>query len=296
MIKQLFVALAISALACSSDEQPKAANASDSNPVTAATQSGTDSPSYQFDRPSLSLVLPEELLEVSGLTALPGGRLGTVQDEDGVVYVLNRESGTVEGRLPFGDNGDYEGIEWVGDKAYVLMSGGTVIELSGSLDDMRQTATYETSLKRKNDAEGLGYDSARGRLLIACKEDPGSGLDDDQRAIYAFDPASGELSSEPAYVIDTKEVEKKLSKGGPFKPSGVAVHPLSGDVYVLSSTSRSVVVLSGHGTLEAVHALSKDAFEQPEGIAFLPDGTLYISSEGDKGPAMLYEFKVGASE
>mgnify|MGYP006183157891 CR=1 FL=1 len=39
----------------------------------------------------------------------------------------------------------------------------------------------------------------------------------------------------------------------------------------------------------------KDMFEQPEGIAFFPDGTLYISSEGGDGPAMLYEFVDGGT-
>lgn len=293
-MKHLIFVFALFAVACSSEEPSSGDSASDSQVVSTGAPITPGPTSFDFSRPSLSLVLPDELLETSGLTVLPGGRLGTVQDEEGTVYVLNRESGTVEARLPFGDKGDYEGIEWAGDKGYVLRSDGTIIELTGSPDDLRRGATFETALKRKNDTEGLGYDRARGRLLVAAKEDPGSGLDNDQRAIYAFDLSQGELSSEPVYVIETKEVERRQSGGGAFKPSGVAVHP-GGDVYVLSSTSRSIAILDGDGRLKAVQSLEKDMFEQPEGIAFSPDGTLYISSEGGDGPAMLYEFVDGGT-
>lgn len=294
-MKYLISAVLLITGACSADEAPQmgGGRASDAEPLATETRSVPDSAAYMFDQPTLSLVLSEELRETSGLTILPNGHIGTVQDEDGIVFALNRETGTVEARLPFGDGGDYEGIEWVGDRGFVLRSNGTLIELSGGLDDVRQARTHETSLKGKNDTEGLGYDSANGRLVIACKEDPGSGLDNDRRAIYAFDLASGELSAEPVYVIERKDVERELSGDGNFKPSAVAVHPSTGEIYVLSSTALALAVLDVGGGLRAVHELPESLFEQPEGLAFLPDGTLYISSEGDKGPPMLYQFAPG---
>lgn len=293
-MKPFIVAVALLACACSSEESPKEPDRQ-VNAVQATLP--PNALPYEFDRPSRSFVLPDELVEISGLTVLPEGHLATIQDEDGIVYVLSPDSGAVEARLPFGEKGDYEGITWLGDRGYVLRSDGTVVELTGSISDMRQVATHETPLHRKNDAEGLGFDRVRGRLLIACKDDPGSGLGDDQRAIYSFDPVRGELSSEPAYVIDRKEVEKYLYRGETFKPSGIAVHPGSGDVYVLSALSQAIAVLAGEGGgLKAVQPLQKDVFEQPEGLAFLPNGTLYIASEGEVGPPMLYEFREGGSD
>ena len=291
-MKHLLIVIAFMTGACADDEAPGTAGSSDSQFVATGVPGQTDSSSFDFDRPSLSFVLPEELAEISGLGVLPDGRLATVQDEGGTLYVLNRETGTVEARLPFGEPGDYEGVEWIGDKGFVLLSDGTIIELSGSLEDLSVTATHETALKRKNDPEGLGFDAERGRLLIACKEDPGSGLDkDDERAIYAFDPESGELDEEPAYTINLKEVEDEVSEVANFKPSAIAVHPSSGELYVLSASDRAIVVLNADGTLKLVRELSREIFEQPEGLAFLSDGTLYISSEGQDGPGMLYEFR-----
>lgn len=275
---------------------PKQADEHDAQVFAVQASAARRSLPYTFDQPSRSFVLPDELVETSGLTALPEGRLATIQDEEGIVYVLSPDSGGVEARLPFGEKGDYEGITWAGATGFVLRSDGTVIELAGSISEMHQIAVHETPLRRKNDTEGLGFDSARGRLLIACKDDPGTGLDDDQRAIYSFDAARAELSPDPAYVIDREEVEKHLYRGETFRPSGVAVHPATGDVYVLSALSPAVAVLTGDGRLKAVWPLLKDLFEQPEGLAFLPDGTLFISSEGEVGPPMLYEFREGASE
>ena len=291
-MKHLLFVLVFVVGACADDEGAGTSGSSDSPFVATEVPAEADSSGLDLGRPSLSLVLPDELTEISGLGLMPDGRLATVQDEEGTLYILNRETGTVEARVPFGEPGDYEGVEWVGDQAYVLLSDGTIIELSGSLEDLRVTATHETHLKRKNDAEGLGYDADRGRLLIACKEDPGSGLDeDDERAIYSFDPASGQMDEEPAYVIKLKEVEDEVSDVANFKPSAVAVHPSSGELYVLSASDRAIVVLNTDGSLKSVHELSREIFEQPEGLAFLSNGTLYVSSEGQDGPGMLYEFR-----
>ena len=36
--------------------------------------------------------------------------------------------------------------------------------------------------------------------------------------------------------------------------------------------------------------LGPAAFEQPEGLAFLPNGDVLVSSEGDDGPALIVRF------
>jgi uncharacterized protein YjiK len=68
------------------------------------------------------------------------------------------------------------------------------------------------------------------------------------------------------------------------------VHPVSGEVYLLSSVTKAVVVLGPDGGLRHVWPLPEDRFEQPEGLAFLPSGDLFIASEGVDGPGRLYRF------
>ena len=60
---------------------------------------------------------------------------------------------------------------------------------------------------------------------------------------------------------------------------------------MLSSVRKALVLLDpADGTLLDVWPLPDDLFRQPEGLAFLPNGDLYISSEGSGGKAMLARF------
>lgn len=289
--KRLLPALVLLVNACAS-EQPPGDETGTATPeaVAAPASLQAERAPYDFERPDISFALPTELKEISGLTLLPSGHLGAVQDEAGVLFVLNRETGAVEARHFFGERGDYEGIEHAGDLIFVLRSDGALLELKEEAGETRQVRTYATALREKNDAEGLGYDAAKGRLLIACKEDPGGDLENDRKAIYAFDVASGTLEPEPVYVIDLDALKRQFGGRGAFKPSALAVHPVSGAVYVLSSAAKALVVLGEDGGLQHVWRLPEAMFEQPEGLSFLPDGTLFLASEGGEGPAMLYRF------
>lgn len=287
--------LALAAGACAQDE-PRAPRTDTGNPAAtpAAAQAPAGGGGYDFTRPDVSYALPDDLMEISGLAMLSDGRLAAVQDEDGVIFVINPESGAVEARYPFGDGGDYEGVEQVGDRLFVLRSNGNLIEIAGWDSGAPQVTNHKTDLKSKNDTEGLAYDAANERLLIACKEDPGEGVDGKKRAVYAFDLAAGRLVAEPVLLIDRNAVEGQVEGKGNFKPSGIAVHPQSGEIYVLSSVLKVIAVLGGDGEVQRVLNLPESAFEQPEGIAFSPAGDLYISSEGVDGPAMLYRFRAGS--
>ena len=69
----------------------------------------------------------------------------------------------------------------------------------------------------------------------------------------------------------------------PFHPSGLAIHPKSGNIYILSSKGKTMMILSPEGKIIALEKLNKKIHTQPEGIVFDQDGTLYISNEGKKG-------------
>ena len=239
---------------------------------------------YRLASPDRVVELGDELREVSGLTVLPGGLLGVVQDEAGVLYRIDARTGAVRSREAFQARGDFEGVEAVGRDVWILRSNGDLTRLrpAGSAVD---AVTFETALAARNDAEGLAYDAPGNRLLIACKENPGNGLRD-VRAVYAFDLATNRLGPTPVFTLD----RTLLDAADPFKPSAIAVRPGSGDVYILSSVRKALVVLAPDGTVRAVVALPRALYAQPEGIAFTADGTLYISNEGPDGPATLLRF------
>ena len=240
---------------------------------------------YRLDAPDAVVALPGELQEVSGLTLLPSGRVGAVQDEAGVIYEVDPGTGDVVSRERFGDAGDYEGLELTPDAVWVLESDGDLYRTRRAADGGVETERFETALRSRNDTEGLGYDAAGDRLLVACKEDPGADLEG-VRAVYAFDLQALALSERPVFTLDRSAVDGDER----FKPSALAVRPATGQIYVLSSVRKALAVVEPDGTLAAVVELPPSLYPQPEGIAFAADGTLFISNEGPVGAGTLLRF------
>jgi uncharacterized protein YjiK len=252
---------------------------------------------YALERPDASLALPAALTEISALTDVDGARVACLQDEHGILFFVSLEDGKVEERIRFGPDGDYEGLTRVGRHYFVLRSDGMLLELSCDGVACTIVATRKLPLPHA-DLEGLCYDAAHGRLLIAPK-DRAEDEDKDDRPIHAFDLATQRLLPEPVLVLSRKKLradaEKLLGittgKGKKkdkderltlrLRMSSLAVHPLSGDYYVLSAIDRALLVIARDGRLHQFHRFD-DGMPQPEGITFLSGGDLVIASEGKK--------------
>ena len=144
---------------------------------------------YNLAEPDKSWKLPDALLEISGLGFADNQRLACVQDEKGVVYIFNLNTGKVDLEINFGDDGDYEGIEIVENDAWVLKSNGTLYKVTDYLKKPEQAVKkYATALSGKNNAEGLAYDPVHKNLLIACKGYPFTDEKNESgfKAIYSF--------------------------------------------------------------------------------------------------------------
>ena len=254
---------------------------------------GYDFP-YQPDKPDRSWKLPVELAEISGLSYIDDQRLACVQDENGIIYIFNHKAGVVESKIEFGDDGDYEDIEIIDKDAWVLKSNGTLFRITDFLvKNGSVVKKYSTALSGKNDTEGLAYDPVNNSLLIACKEHPY--LDESEgenaKAIYRFNPGSGQLDLKPFLLINPDTVKSHTGKVS-FKPSGMAIHPVSGEIFVIGSVGKLLLVLSRTGEMLAMIKLSPMIFQQPEGICFSPEGKLFIASEGAGRGGIILEFEL----
>ena len=132
-----------------------------------ATQPPADA-DYDLTTPSASFELPDELAEISALTDINDHTVACVQDEVGVVFWVDVRSGAVVRQLPFGDDGDYEGLARVGDALWVLRSDGLMVELvvrDGAFEIARQV---QLDLDHR-ELEGLGYDPVERVVLVAPK-------------------------------------------------------------------------------------------------------------------------------
>ncbi len=263
---------------------------------------------YNFDNPAEKYFLGEDLEEISGLSWFDGNRLACVQDESGRVFIYDPEEDKVTRRIKFGRSGDYEGVEWVGDSLYVVKSDGTLLSFVASGDEPAVTVT-ELPLTGDVDIEGLGYDPKSKHLLLAVKslrDSTDKAVKD--KLVYAFDPVSRQLLSGPFMTIRQEDLEAFVTAHGKpksskkkdakiiYKPSGVAVHPLTQEVYMVASDGKKLLILSRQGEIRAAVALSPRMLKQPEGICFSPEGDLYISSEGRGEDGFILKFVYNKKE
>jgi uncharacterized protein YjiK len=255
-----------------------------------------DSLPYDLQNPSFVInLVSEELKEVSGLSPTDSaGIYLAISDEKGEIFFIDGAGGgAILQKVFFREKGDFEGVEMVGKCLYAVKSDGDIFEIGCWNDENKQMKEYKTPLKKTDDVEGLCYDAKRFALLLACKQNPDSaGL----RHIFAFDLKTKQLSDKPVYTIDPEAVNRLVpldddAKNRYISPSGIAIHPKTGDVYVVSSAQRRLAVLDyKSGAVRNAVRLNKKLLPQPEGIAFDAEGNLYLSSEGKKGEGLVLRF------
>ncbi|MEI6950770.1 hypothetical protein V9K67_26545 [Paraflavisolibacter sp. H34] len=262
---------------------------------------------YDLSQPALVKSLPAELKEISALAVNHRQEIVCVQDEKGSVYVYDLDRNAIMDRIEFGKDQDYEGISLDGSTLYILKSTGNIFEVHHARTGRQQTIEYQTFLKRENDTEGLCYDPKGGRLLVSCKGSPDykkRSFPAGSKAIYYFDLQRKKFGADPAFVLrtdsvrsymqrhfsglqrDMVKVEKEL-----FAPSEIALNPVDGNLYVLCSVGRLLLVVDGEGRVVYATPLGPKYFPHPEGIAFYANGDMLISNEGNhKRPANILKF------
>ena len=77
-----------------------------------------------------------------------------------------------------------------------------------------------------------------------------------------------------------------------FRPSEIEIHPETGEIYLLDAKDPRLLIMDAGGKFKSVYALGKDEFNQPEGLTFKPEGSLYISNEAGSDPANILEIEL----
>lgn len=260
---------------------------------------------YNFNQPDTTFILPDSLLEISGLTDIDEKTLGCVQDEKGIIFVVDASNGQIQERKTFYLNGDYEGLTLVDKKdMYVLRSDATLFCVSDFFTNAHFTDSIKLDIPHL-DNEGLGFDEENYRLLIASKSKRISATDEkNTRYVYGFDLKEKKLLQQPLMKFTLNEITTWLNANGindsilrvngvrkiKFMPASIGVHPITRHSFVLSAVDRLLIEFNTEGIIKKIHVLNQDWLPKPEGLTFMPNGDLYISSEGKGQKATLLKF------
>lgn len=264
---------------------------------------------YNLSAPDKTLILPDTLREVSGLTNIDSTNFVCIQDENGILFIYDAVNNRLKKQYTFNIDGDYEGITRVDQTIYVLRSDGTLFEISNYTSDNFKLTSYATGIPSNNN-EGLCYDQDNKRLLIACKGKIGKGPEyKDKRVIYGFDLQTKKLTNESVFDFDLQVIKDfainkninlptktRKQKGQPitepfikFRTSAIGIHPLTKKLFLLSASDYLLFTFNLNGDLDHIEQLNPTIFNKAEGITFYENGDMLITNEGqDKKPTLLY--------
>jgi uncharacterized protein YjiK len=263
----------------------------DNNPTPSA---------YDLNHPQI-IKLGDKLNEISGLAYYPkDSSLFAIVDEAGVLYkiILKGDKPDVQ-QWHFAKHSDYEDLVLLDSTFYIMKSKGDIVAVQFITTDSVSSQEYNIPLGGKNEFESLYYDPAVKKLVMICKN-----CEADNKAkvsTWAFDPSTRSYDEGP-YTIDAATISGLADEGKKekrFKPSAAAVHPITGELYILSSVNKLLVIADVKGKVKETYSLDNDVYKQPEGIAFSPSGDLFISNEAaaEGLPNLLYfKYKKGVHE
>ncbi|GGW53378.1 uncharacterized protein YjiK [Winogradskyella epiphytica] len=244
-----------------------------------------------------TFTLPDILREISGIVWLDENTFASIQDEDGFIYVYDVAENEIKDKIEFANSGDYEGIAINENDAYVMRSDGLLFVVKNYRSEHPEISEIQTPFSSDNDIESLNYDPDNNRLLTAPKEE--DLITKNIKGIYQIPLKTMRMDSMPIIKINLKSEKlkpfrhKKIHKT--FNPSGMAIHPITKEIYLVDGKKPKLMVLNMKGEILKALPLDKRKFAQPEGITFSDDGRLFISNEAgnkhDNGNILEVELK-----
>lgn len=246
--------------------------------------------SYYLSEPEKIWEMPFELNEISGIELLENQKIIAENDEEGKLFIYDLKNKTIEKTISFGKDDDYEDVAINDETAYILRSDGTIFEII-NYKTVPKTTKHHTFLSQDDDTEGLFFDAKKNRLLITCKGNSSVLESKKSRLIYEFLLENNTLNPKPIITISEKEIKKKYNNANYFAPSDIAIHPITKNIFIITSVGKMMAEVSPEGQLLNVFDLDYPHFQQPEGIIFDKNGDLYISNEAKGKKANILKFK-----
>lgn len=247
-------------------------------------------PHYNFSEAFIHK-LDNKLKEISGIAwDRVHDEFIALNDEQGKLYFLDKETKVIKNEYEFGNKGDYEEVALLNTTPYMLRSDGTLYRfLKDSIGRSYGAELGSLPISGNNEFESMYFDPERKALILICK----TCKIDNKKSVSAFAYYIDSIgfNTSPVYSIPLTDVEKlSPSKMKRFRPSAASIHTISHQLYILSSASSQLAIADLNGKILGVYELGKKLFPQPEGITFKSNGDMYISNEGGSGKGTILRF------
>ena len=246
---------------------------------------------YNLNSPTV-LKLPSALDEISGIVYYPKDKsVLAINDEVGWLYKIHLKEDPDIQKWKYSNGADFEDLVLIDSTFYVLESNGNIIRFKFLRPDSVDRQEFILPTPGKNEFEILYHYPQKNKLVLLCKD---CEIDNkNSLTAFSFNLDSMAYSSSPAFVIDIRKIEDLLDeKRLRFKPSAAAIHPLTGELYIISAINKVLVVSDLNGIPRKVYKINPKLYKQPEGLTFTSKGDLIISNESaDIGAANILFFK-----
>jgi uncharacterized protein YjiK len=232
------------------------------------------------------------LREISGLAATADGHLLAHDDERGQIAEVDPAGKIVKAfTLAPPVSADFEGIAVAGDKIFLLISDGRLVETRDGRPGQPVLYTvHQTGLGKACEFEGLAYEPDDQSLLLLCKRAKMKELRGTLTAFRWSVPERRLLSPDRISIALPEAFGERY--GRDFRGSALERDPGKGHYLAISSMGRVAVLFSRDGELIDTAPLSR-SHQQPEGLAILADGRVVVGDEGGKGAGTLTIYSCG---
>lgn len=255
--------------------------------ATACGGEGVTEPRDAASHDRIQWRLPGRLREISGLALDDKERLFGITDEEAIIYELDYENGSLVKAFAFGDpvlKGDFEGIAYLDGRFWLMTSNGDLYAgPEGADGENLRFERFKTGLDGECEFEGLAEIESRNALALLCK-DAKKGR---KLRVFEWNVADARLSADRGFRLPKDDIEAAIDKKS-VSPSGIALHPSSGNWLVIAARQYALFELDADGKfLGVIMRLEPNRHRQAEGLEVTADGRLIIADEGQNGRARL---------
>jgi uncharacterized protein YjiK len=245
---------------------------------------------YDFSSP-IEQKLNKKMNNIDGIAwDADKNSFAVINNEKGKISYLKKETDIVREEVSFTDTLSFIDISILDGKEYLLRADGSVYKVApGSKEgEVKTKLVAQVKPNGQNEFGAMYADRNREALVVLCKT---CAADNGSVSAYGIFPDADSAGTDPLYRINTRVIDKLSPfSTSAFLPSAACINPALRKLFIISASSRQLVITDMDGNVDSVYKLSHTRFPNPDGITFRPDGDMFIANKGEGNASNILQF------